>query len=156
MQCRSNRGRFRLKLQDARLTYEQKGIVENTTCCTPNVRYRNCTTGCSMLIVHGPADSLHTAVELADAFVDLNAGFGQRPNPANYSQPSRMPIVQPFQQPTVPMRMMQPMHMHPMQPMQPMHMPPAHMQYTLPMGPIYLPLDCDRPSALPHLVLFAI
>ena len=57
--------------------YEQKGIVENTTGCTPNVRYRNCTTGRSMLIVHGPADYLHAAAELAEAFVDFNAGFGQ-------------------------------------------------------------------------------
>ena len=149
-------GPIELKLLDACLTPEQKGMVENTTGCTPDVRYRSCTTHRSMLIVYGPLDYLHAAAELAEAFVDYNACVGQKPNPANYSQPSRMPIVQPFQQPTVLMRMMQPMHMHPMQPMQPMHMHLAHMQYTPPMGPIYLPRDCDRPPALPYLVLFAI
>ena len=133
-----------LKLQDARLTPAQKLTVQRTTGCTPDVRYHNCRTHRSMLMVYGPPHSLHAAAELAEALVDFNAGLG------------KMPILAKYSQPTVLRQMMQPMHMHPMQPMQPMHMHPAHMQYTPPIGPIYLPLDCDRPPALPYLVLFAI
>ena len=141
----ANIGPIELKLQDARLTPAQKLTVQRTTGCTPDVRYHNCRTHRSMLMVYGPPHSLHAAAELAEALVDFNAGLGH------------MPILAKYSQPTVLRQMMQPMHMHPMQQMQPMHMHPAQMQYTPPMG-IYLPRDCDRrPSpALPYLVLFAI
>ena len=141
--CNAYLGPIELKLQDARLTPGQKLWVETTTGCIPDARYRNCMTHRSMLMVYGPPHSLHAAAELAEALVDFNAGLG------------KMPILAKYSQPTVLRQMMQPMHMHPMQQMQPMHMHPARMQYTPPMG-IYLPRDCDRPPALPYLLLFAI
>ena len=131
-------GPIELKLQDARLTPAQNLTVQRTTGCTPDVRYHNCRTHRSMLMVYGPPHSLHAAAELAEALVDFNAGLGH------------MPILAKYSQPTVLRQMMQPMHMHPMQPMQPMHMHPAHMQYTPPMGPIYLPRDCDLQIATDH------
>ena len=79
-----------LKLQDARLTPEQTQLVVNTTGCTPDVRYHNCRTHRSMLIVYGPPyalRALRAAVAHAAPTVERRGSAARRGTPAPWPRP---------------------------------------------------------------------